>query len=154
MHRKANRTDIDTLLEAKADAADLDKLLTLLESKADLASLDHLAHTLGEKVDRADFSTLVNDMAGKCDRADVDMYVRAVQGQRVEWEARQKDLEKEFDQVVDTVRREVEGLKQSTLMAMSKKADFTLVDGLREQVQKKVDHEYLVTTASKIKSEC
>lgn len=56
--------------------------------------------------------------------------------------------------MVDTVRREVEGLKQSTLMAMSKKADFTLVEGLREQLQKKVDHDYLVTTASKIKSEC
>jgi hypothetical protein len=41
-------------------------------------------------------------------------------------------LEKDFDGLVDTLRRELESLKQTTMVALTKKADFSLVDSLRE----------------------
>ena len=37
LHRKANRIDLDQLLETKADASDLEKICNLLEAKADTA---------------------------------------------------------------------------------------------------------------------
>jgi predicted ATP-grasp superfamily ATP-dependent carboligase len=39
------------------------------------------------------------------------------------------------------------------MVSLSKKADFSLVDTLRESLQRKVDTETLATMASKIKAE-
>ncbi len=149
LHRKANRTDLDTLLESKADASDLDKLLTLLESKADHGLVESLATSVKDLPTRADLASLQQSCRG-----DLDIYVRAVQSQRVEQEERQKALEMEFDQVVETVKREVEGIRQSCMVAIGKKAEYAALEGLRAEVQKKVDHEYLGNTALKIKNEC
>jgi hypothetical protein len=93
-------------------------------------------------------------MSAKVDKTDMDVYIRAVQSQRLDFENRQGTLEKDFDGLVDTIRRELESLKQTTMVSLSKKADFSLVDTLRESLQRKVDTETLATTASKIKAEC
>ena len=39
-------------------------------------------------------------------------------------------------------------------MSLSKKADFSLVESLRDSLLKKVDHDYLQTASQKIKAEC
>ena len=52
LHRKANRTDIDQLLETKADACDLDKLISLIEGKADALALDNVVKGLDAKADK------------------------------------------------------------------------------------------------------
>ena len=39
------------------------------------------------------------------------MYVRAVQAQRTEMEGRQSQIEREFDGLVGTLQKELEGLK-------------------------------------------
>ena len=153
LHRKANRSDIDQLLETKADASDLDKVLGLLEGKADMGELEKVLKGLENKVEKAEMQMVRNEIGAKVDRGDLDVYIRAVQGQRVDFETRQSTLEKDFDGLVDTIKRELESLKQTTMISLSKKADFSLVDTLRETLQRKVDTETLATTASKIKSE-
>jgi hypothetical protein len=95
-----------------------------------------------------------HELQQKSERADVDLYVRAVQSQRNEFEGRQNDLEKEFDGLVSTLQKELEGLKGTTLLSLSKKADFSLVESLRDSLLKKVDHDYLQTASQKIKAEC
>ncbi len=153
LHRKANRSDIDQILETKADASDLEKLINLIEGKADSLALENVVRNIEAKVDKAEMNNLRSEIGAKVDRGDLDVYIRAVQGQRVDFETRQSALEKDFDGLVDTIKRELESLKQTTMISLSKKADFSLVDTLRESLQRKVDSETMATTASKIKSE-
>jgi hypothetical protein len=40
------------------------------------------------------------------------------------------------------------------MLSLSKKADFSLVESIRDSMLKKVDHEYLQTASQKIKAEC
>jgi len=42
LQRKANRSDIDQMLELKADMGDLDKILAVLESKPDQRQIDEI----------------------------------------------------------------------------------------------------------------
>jgi cell division septum initiation protein DivIVA len=79
--------------------------------------------------------------------------VRAVQNQRTETEQRQANIEKEFDQLCETIQSELESLKATTLQSLSKKADYSMVETMREQMVKKVDHDYMQTIANKVKSE-
>ncbi len=58
LHRKANRTDIDQLLESKADATDLEKICNLLEGKADAAQADLLTSMLEGKSEKAELAAL------------------------------------------------------------------------------------------------
>ena len=154
LHRKANRTDVDQLLEGKADASDLEKICNLLEGKADATAIDQLAKVADAKLDKSELAALRHELGQKSERADVDLYVRAVQSQRNEFEARQVQIEREFDGLVNTLQKELESLKATTMLSLSKKADFTLVESIRDSMLKKVDHDYLQTASQKIKAEC
>ena len=76
------------------------------------------------------------------------LYIKDERGNLHDFETRQSTLEKDFDGLVDTIRRELDSLKQTTMVSLSKKADFSLVDTLRDSLQRKVDTETLATTAS------
>ena len=105
--------------------------------------MEHLLRLIDAKPDKLEFTALKQEVSSKSERADVDLYVRAVQGQRNDFEARQSQIKKEFDALVGTIQMELESLKATTLQSLQKKADFNLVDQLRETLHKKVDHDYL-----------
>jgi hypothetical protein len=46
LHRKVNRTDVEQMIESKADASDLEKLINLIENKGDSAQIDSIMHRL------------------------------------------------------------------------------------------------------------
>ncbi len=48
-------------------------------------------------------AALRQEMSQKSERSDVDLYVRAVQSERNEFEHRQEQLEKEFDGLINTI---------------------------------------------------
>jgi len=63
LQRKANRQDIDQLLEQKADMTDLENIISILESKAEVGQLDEIARRVSDastKVDRLDFNRLAD----------------------------------------------------------------------------------------------
>lgn len=82
------------------------------------------------------------------------MYVMAVQNQKLEFEQRQKGLEKDIDEFISGIQREMESLKTSFLQSLNKKADYSLLDNMKESLHKKVDHEYFQTVSNKIKADC
>jgi len=82
------------------------------------------------------------------------MYVMAVQNQKLEFEQRQKGVEKDLDEFIGGIQREMEGLKTSFLQSLNKKADYTLLDTLKDSLLKKVDHEYFQTVSNKLKADC
>lgn len=63
-------------------------------------------------------------------------------------------MERDFDQLVDTLQKELESLKATTVQSMGKKADMAVVELLREQTVKKVDHDYMQIAQNKAKAEC
>lgn len=77
--------------------------------------MEHLTRLLEAKCDRQELLAVRTEISGKCERADVDLYVRAVQGQRHDFEERQQRMEREFDQLVDTLQKELESLKATTV---------------------------------------
>ena len=81
------------------------------------------------------------------------MYILAVQNQKQELSAKQKDLEQELEDLFKTLHKELEGVKGSVLQGLNKKADFSLVDSLKDAVHKKVDSEYLQQTIGKVKQD-
>ena len=60
----------------------------MLEGKADIAQVEHVTRLLELKVDNAEILAVKHELANKSERADVDLYVRAVQGQRNDFETR------------------------------------------------------------------
>ena len=48
----------------------------------------------------------------------------------------------------------MEGLKTSFLQSLNKKADYTLLETMKESLIKKVDHEYFQTVSNKLKADC
>ncbi len=59
-----------------------------------------------------------------------------------------------MDEFVGGIQKEIEGFKTSLLQSLNKKADYTLLDTLKDSIHKKVDHEYFQTVANKLKADC
>ena len=64
----------------------------------------------------------------KADRTDIDMYVMAVQNQKLEQEQRQKSLEKDIDEFITSISKELENMKSTMLQSLNKKADYSLLE--------------------------
>jgi hypothetical protein len=94
------------------------------------------------------------ELTTKSDRADIDMYVMAVSNQKMEFEQRQKSLEKDLDDFISGIQKEMESMKTTMLQSLNKKADYSLLDTIKEQMHKKIDHEYFQTVSNKIKADC
>lgn len=75
----------------------------------------------------------------KADREDTDELYKSVQSTKVEQDKRILAIEKDFDRHTGELTREIEGLKASVVTSLSKKADFSLLERLRENNNKKVD---------------
>ena len=52
LHRKANRSDIDELLQTKADVQELRSMNVIIENKADLHQYDEFMKILDLKTDK------------------------------------------------------------------------------------------------------
>jgi hypothetical protein len=78
-------------------------------------------------------------MVKKAEREDVDELFKSLQTSKTDQEKRILTLEKEFDQTVGDNQREIEAIKASVLGSLSKKADFALLERLRESNNKKID---------------
>lgn len=106
------------------------------------------------KTDKQEYFQIKQELTTKAERADIDMYVMAVQNQRLELEQRQKSLEKDIDDFVGNVSHEMENLKTSVLQSLNKKVDYGTLESLKDSIHKKVDHEYFQTVSNKLKTEC
>ena len=61
LQKKANKSDIDSLLQKKADTADLDYLMNSLEGKVNVTTLDKLTHVIDNKVDKSELAMMNNE---------------------------------------------------------------------------------------------
>jgi len=77
----------------------------------------------------------------KSEREDFDELYKSLQTFKADQDKRLLSTEKEFDKLAQEIGREVESMKQSFVSGLSKKADFTLLERLRENNNKKVDFE-------------
>lgn len=77
----------------------------------------------------------------KSEREDFDELYKSLQTFKADQDKRLLSTEKEFDKLAQEIGREVESMKQSFVGGLSKKADFTLLERLRENNNKKVDFE-------------
>jgi len=68
-------------------------------------------------------------------------------------EKRILSLETEFDSQVGELGREVEDVKQQVVSSLNKKADFSLLERLRETALKKVDLDYMQSQLIKMKQD-
>ena len=96
-----------------------------------------------DKVDRVEFNRIADQLVMKANREDVDQLFESLQLSKNDQEKRILSLEKEFDASVSELQRENEDVKQHVVSSLNKKADFTLLERLRETALKKVDMEYL-----------
>lgn len=62
---------------------------------------------------------------------------------RSDQEKRLITLESEFDSTVREMQRDVEDVKQQVVSSLTKKADYALLERLRESTLKKVDQDYM-----------
>ena len=72
----------------------------------------------------------------------------------MDFDQKQKEMEKDIDELVKNLQRELDTIKQSLTATMNKKADYPALDQVKEQLIKKVDHEYFQQVANKIKQDC
>ena len=71
----------------------------------------------------------------------MDELFKSLQTSKADQDKRILTLEKEFDQTVGDSQREIEAIKASVVGSLSKKADFALLERLRESNNKKIDFE-------------
>jgi len=62
-------------------------------------------------------------------------------------------LETEFDSTVKEMQRDVEDVKNSVVSSLNKKADYALLERLRETTLKKVDQDYMHAQLVKLKQD-
>lgn len=62
---------------------------------------------------------------------------------RSDQEKRLITLESEFDSTMREMQRDVEDVKQQVVSSLTKKADYALLERLRESTLKKVDQDYM-----------
>lgn len=89
----------------------------------------------------------------KADRADIDMYVMAVQNQKLEIDHRHKSFEKDLDEFISSLSKEMESLKATMIQSLNKKVDYSLLETVKETLTKKVDHDYFQTFCNKLKQD-
>ena len=96
---------------------------------------------------------VADQIALKANREDVDQLFESLQMSKNDQEKRILSLEKEFDASVGELQREMEDVKQHVVTSLNKKADFTLLERLRETALKKVDMDYLHGQLAKYKQD-
>ena len=156
LQRKANRADVDTLLEAKADVTDLEKIIGILEGKLDLAKFEELSMGLKQSsafVDRSEFQRLSSALLKKAEREDLDELYKSMQTYKADSDKRILAIEKDFDKHSGETKREMEQVKGNIVSSLSKKADFALLERLRESNNKKVDFDQFQSQLNKVKQE-
>ena len=95
------------------------------------------------KADRADLNRLAEQVAEKSNRLEVDQAFSNLHESKSDAEKRLTALEVEIESTMREVTRDVEDIKQQVVTSLSKKADYVLIERLREQTLKKVDQDYL-----------
>lgn len=63
LQKKVNKTDLQPLLDGKADVQDLEYIVNSLESKVNLATLEKLTQVIENKADKSDIMLLINERA-------------------------------------------------------------------------------------------
>lgn len=81
------------------------------------------------------------------------MYVQAVGSQKYELEELVNSVSKQMEEVKNGILKENEQTKQLVVTQISKKADYQMIDHIKEQVNKKVDYDYFTTISNKLKGE-
>lgn len=146
LQRKVNRSDFDTILEQKADMVDLENIISILEAKVEFSQFEDLAMRIGDvhgKADRIDVNRLADLVAGKANRDEVDLTFGSLQLVRSEQDKRLVAVESEIESTVRVVSRDMEDVKSQVVNSLSKKADYALIERLRESTLKKVDQDYM-----------
>ena len=129
-------------MELKADMTDLENIISILEAKVEVSQFEDLAMRIGDvqnKADRFDLNRLADQVASKANREDVDQTFGSLQITRSEQEKRLAALENEIESTVRVVSRDMEDVKSQVVSSLSKKADYALIERLRESTLKKVD---------------
>ena len=62
----------------------MEKMVHLLEQKVDLTQFDSAQRQLDNKADKQELFSMKQDISGKAERADIDVYIMAVQNQKLE----------------------------------------------------------------------
>ena len=73
----------------------------------------------------------------------MDELFRSLQTSKNDQEKRLLNLEREVDTAVSELRREMESTKSSCISNINKKADFSVVEKIREATLKMADMDYL-----------
>ena len=134
----------------------MEQLCTILEGKADIGLFEDMQrqnHNVNNKVDRVEFNRVADLVTQKANREDVDQLFETLQQSKNDQEKRILSLEKEVDSSVGELQREMEDVKQHVISSLNKKADFTLLERLRETTLKKVDMEYVQNQLLKYKQD-
>ena len=73
--------------------------------------------------------------------------------QKLELEQRHKSLEKDIDEFISSISKELEAMKSTMIGSLNKKADYHLLESIKDQMHKKVDVDYMTSVTNKIKAE-
>ena len=133
---------MDQILEQKADMTDLENIISILEAKVEISQFEDLARQVSEssqKVDRQEFLRLADQLAEKANRMEVDQTFGTLQLAKSDQEKRIVTMETAFDTTVREMQRDVEDVKQQVVTSLTKKADYAMLERLREQTLKKPD---------------
>ena len=59
-----------------------------------------------------------------------------------------------MDEFISTMQRELESLKSSMMQALNKKADYNLLEQVKDTLHKKLDNDFFQTASAKLKTDC
>ena len=153
LHRKANRADIDALLMQKAEIDELQKVEMQVDRKADISELKIMQNILENKADGSEVTHISRQLPEKADKSDIDLYVNAVQTQKIEQEARIREMERQINSLLASFHEDMDNVHNTISEVMSKKAEGEDLESLVSIVGKKADLELLEEKLSDIISD-
>ena len=105
------------------------------------------------KTERQDLEVLRQDISTKVHKHEFEMLGVQLKNFQIESETKIKAAEKDIDDFVETIQNELSNMKNSMIQSLNKKADFSMLDRLNEQVSKKVDSDLLKHTQQQLKTD-
>lgn len=98
MHRKANRADIESLLNKKAEIFDLQSLAQQVDQKVDMTVFEQMNNQLYDlKADRAEFLTLREAISHRAEKSEIEFNITQLQSLRSDFENKFQHIIGEFD---------------------------------------------------------
>ena len=140
LHRKANKADVDTVLSQKADLQEIQILISAIESKAEHSWVEQIGELMDEKVDRSEITQkILPEVTNKIDRKDLEIFHKYLNEHKQDTEEKFRAYGMEMESYVKQFKSDLEDYSNRLDRTLGNKADLGDLEKLEDNMTHKTE---------------